>query len=220
LPETVLPGETVDLTVNLSAPTRGGTYQGFWWLEDPAGTRFGTGSARGDPFWVRIQVRFLDQQDKPQANPALSPGPAAPQAGCAATRDPSIEQQTLALINQQRQDNGQPLLSADSTLTQAALVHSLDMSCNNFVGHNGTDGSNWYNRIAAQGYSPTNANENIYVGFPQYGGNAQGAVGWWMNSPIHRDNILNPDNSDIGIGYVYNPNSEYGGYYTVVFARP
>jgi uncharacterized protein YkwD len=31
---------------------------------------------------------------------------------------------------------------------------------------------------------------------------------------------LNATNSDIGIGYVYDANSQYGGYYTVDFARP
>jgi len=41
-----------------------------------------------------------------------------------------------------------------------------------------------------------------------------------MNSQIHRDNILEARMSDIGVGYVFNADSEYGGYYTVNFARP
>ena len=41
-----------------------------------------------------------------------------------------------------------------------------------------------------------------------------------MNSQIHRDNILDPNVSQIGIAYVFNAASTYGGYYTLVFASP
>jgi uncharacterized protein YkwD len=94
------------------------------------------------------------------------------------------------------------------------------MACNNFVDHSGSNGSSWYDRINAQGYVFTSATENIYVGNPQFGGTTQGAFEWWMNSQIHRDNILAGKMTDIGVGYVFNADSEYGGYYTVNFARP
>lgn len=35
-------GDTVDITVDLTAPTTPGTYRGNWQLEDPEGTRFGS----------------------------------------------------------------------------------------------------------------------------------------------------------------------------------
>jgi uncharacterized protein YkwD len=41
-----------------------------------------------------------------------------------------------------------------------------------------------------------------------------------MNSQVHRDKILNPQSTGIGVGYVADPQSQYGGYYTVVFTRP
>jgi uncharacterized protein YkwD len=218
-PVTVPPGEQVELSVDLVAPTRGGAHIGHWWFENPAGQPFGTGSALADSFWVKIAVRFLDQNDQPQGDPASQPPPTPP-AGCAAQRDPDVEAQVVALINQNRATNGLPPLTSNSALSQAAFVHSRDMACNHFVDHNGSDGSLWYDRITAQGYVYSNANENIYVGFPEFGGTAEGAVTWWMNSQVHRDNILNSLNSDIGIGYVYDPGSEWGGYYTVEFARP
>jgi uncharacterized protein YkwD len=40
-----------------------------------------------------------------------------------------------------------------------------------------------------------------------------------MNSQVHRDNILDPKVSEIGVGYVYADQSSYGGYYTINFAR-
>ena len=218
-PTTIAPGEMVELSVDLVAPSRGGPQQGFWWFENPAGQRFGTGSNRQDTFWVRIAVRFLDQNDQPQGDAGAVPPPTPP-AGCAAQRDPAVESQVLSLVNQNRQANGLPTLSLNAALSAAALVHSRDMACNRFVDHSGSDGSSWYDRIRAQGYAYSNANENIYVGFPDFGGTADGAVNWWMNSQVHRDNILNTKNTEAGVGYVYDAKSEWGGYYTMVFARP
>jgi uncharacterized protein YkwD len=101
------------------------------------------------------------------------------------------------------------------------MSHSLDMACQDFIDHVGSDGSTWYDRAASQGYANANsAHENIYVGDPAFGGTTEGAFSWWMNSQVHRDNILFDAISEIGIGYIYNPKSTYGGYFTVLFARP
>jgi uncharacterized protein YkwD len=80
-------------------------------------------------------------------------------------------------------------------------------------------GSHWTDRIIVHGYSPSYSTENIYVGFPDFGGIPEGAFDWWMNSQIHRDNILDPKVTEIGVGYVYSDQSSYGGYYTINFAR-
>ncbi len=55
LDETVRPGETVEVSVELFAPQEAGVYQGFWRLRSPSGGTFGVGPA-GDPFWVSIVV--------------------------------------------------------------------------------------------------------------------------------------------------------------------
>ena len=54
LPGAVAPGNTVDLSVNLTAPNTAGTYQGFWKLRNNAGVLFGL--AGNQAFWVRIAV--------------------------------------------------------------------------------------------------------------------------------------------------------------------
>lgn len=219
-PTTTLPGEQVDISIDMRAPTRGGPYQSVWQFEAPNGVRFGTGSAKSDSFWVRIAVRFLDQNDQPQPDPGAQP-PAPTPTGCNARVDSGVEAQVLNLINQQRAANGLNPLALNAALSAAARVQSNDMACNNFISHTGSDGSTWADRIRAQGYDYANYPlENIYVGDPQFGGNAEGAVAWWMNSQVHRDNILNNVVTEVGIGYVYNPNSEYGGYYTMDFALP
>lgn len=66
---TVRPGETVDISVNLRAPTEPGKYVGYWQLRDNNGVLFGLGSAGEKPFWVSITVIppktiFYDMADK------------------------------------------------------------------------------------------------------------------------------------------------------------
>jgi hypothetical protein len=52
----VIPGQTVDLPVNMVAPPNPGTYQGFWALKNASGVLFGIGPAANSPFWVKITV--------------------------------------------------------------------------------------------------------------------------------------------------------------------
>jgi hypothetical protein len=56
LPSTVGPGETVDLTVAMTAPDLPGTYLSEWMLRDDAGQLFGVGPQGTAPFWARIDV--------------------------------------------------------------------------------------------------------------------------------------------------------------------
>ena len=56
LPQRVRPGETVDVSVTLTAPSMPGDYRGYWKLEADNGTQFGIGDDQTDPFWVDIDV--------------------------------------------------------------------------------------------------------------------------------------------------------------------
>ena len=213
---------TAEISLNLTAPSRGGTYQSNWEFQSPDGQRFGVGSPASGLLWAQIAVSFVEPTPSPSSDTtSTSSSGQTTQGACAAKHDPSVDAQVLALINQARLSQGLNPLESQDQLAAAALAHSTDMACNNIVSHVGSDGSLWYNRVAAQGYANYNsARENIYVGNPAFGGTAQGAFDWWWNSKIHHDNMLYPDVSQIGIAYVYDANSDYGGYYTTVFARP
>lgn len=52
----VQPQETVDLSVEMTAPLESGQYQGQWMLKSADGSRFGLGEKADKPFWVRIVV--------------------------------------------------------------------------------------------------------------------------------------------------------------------
>jgi uncharacterized protein YkwD len=213
----VQPGDFVNISVNLTAPHNGGTYTSYWEFQNPQGQRFGVNSQGQDLIWVKIAVSYIVVDASGVA--VGTPTPQSPST-CAIQRDAAYETQLLQLINEARSQQGRKPLTLNAKLSAAALAHSTDMACNNFVDHTGSDGSNWVTRIKAQGYKAASASENIYVGDPQFGGDAAGAFDWWMHSQIHRDNILSPKVTEIGIAYVYYPNSTYKGYYTLDFARP
>jgi hypothetical protein len=61
LPGTVRPGETIDVSVNLTAPTKVGKYRGYWQLRNADGVLFGLGSDAKDRFYVDIQVKEINR---------------------------------------------------------------------------------------------------------------------------------------------------------------
>jgi hypothetical protein len=57
----VFPGETVDLSVELVAPTEQGRYGSFWMISNPAGQRFGYGKKADQAFWLDINVKPINK---------------------------------------------------------------------------------------------------------------------------------------------------------------
>jgi len=145
---------------------------------------------------------------------AGKPGPAGG-GTCAANsaNAASLATQVIALVNQQRAAAGLGALTSQSQLTTAAQRHSQDMGCNFFMSHTGTDGSTPYSRIFDTGYftgfSSYYYGENVAAGYAT----ADAVMTAWMNSQPHRDNILSPNFTEIGIGYVYNANDTTNSWY-------
>ena len=59
LPGNVYPGQTVDVSVTLTAPTKRGDYVGYWMLRNPSGLLFGYGDRANQAFYVDINVDDL-----------------------------------------------------------------------------------------------------------------------------------------------------------------
>lgn len=55
----ISPGQTVDLSVDMAAPEKPGTYRGNWKLRNSSGALFGIGPSGGSAFWVEIEVLNL-----------------------------------------------------------------------------------------------------------------------------------------------------------------
>ncbi|MBI5825348.1 MAG: hypothetical protein HZB18_15070 [Chloroflexi bacterium] len=56
IPASVAPGQTVDITIQLTSPATAATYRGYWKLKNNTGVPFGIGSAGTKSFWVEIKV--------------------------------------------------------------------------------------------------------------------------------------------------------------------
>jgi hypothetical protein len=62
------PGQAIDISVEMTAPSTTGTYQSNWKLQDATGVLFGIGPLGDSPFWVRIVVAIT---------PTITPTPTA-----------------------------------------------------------------------------------------------------------------------------------------------
>jgi hypothetical protein len=52
----IKPGQTVDISIELTAPIEIGTHTGYWALRNASGVVFGMGAQAKDPFWVIVNV--------------------------------------------------------------------------------------------------------------------------------------------------------------------
>jgi hypothetical protein len=52
----VAPGQEVDISVTLTAPSKDGRYTGYWMLRNASGALFGYGPQADKSFWVRVKV--------------------------------------------------------------------------------------------------------------------------------------------------------------------
>jgi len=210
-------GKTVDVSVELTAPSIDGSYTGFYELKNASGETLAIGAE--SMFWVKILIG--NAPPVAVSTPAFTPISGVPTVkvtapgSCNYSTSSSYQTEIANLINSARAGAGLPALTVNAQLTAAALSHSIDMACHGLISHTGSDGSSVHERIAAAGYSASWSSEIIYgSGYPQT------AFDWWMNDQIHRDEILNPNVVAMGVGYAYKADTSYGGYYTVDFASP
>ncbi|NJL47001.1 MAG: CAP domain-containing protein [Leptolyngbyaceae cyanobacterium SM2_5_2] len=119
----------------------------------------------------------------------------------------------LGLINTERQQIGAPALVLSPQLVTAAQGHAQDMAHSHRLSHSGSNGSSLQARIDATGYTWAAIGENVAMGQP----NPAAVMEAWMNSPGHRQNILNPNFTELGLGY-----AEQAGepYWVQVFGKP
>lgn len=119
----------------------------------------------------------------------------------------------LWYINEARRLHNLPPLTYSYELTVAAQRHSDDMGLYGYTGHTGSDDSRPENRQVQAGYTGFYAGEATFWGYDQ----VTAVVEFWVNSPPHRTMILNPQATDVGVGYTYNPNSPSVWYWVAEF---
>ncbi len=137
--------------------------------------------------------------------------------GLAATTD--YIDRVVELTNFYRTQSDLNALVQNSALNNAAQGHSQAMALDDFFSHQGLNGSSPTQRAQAAGYAG-GAGENIAAGHV----NAEHVMEQWMYSAGHRDNILNANYQDIGVGYYYladdRGTQQWRRYWTSLFGIP
>ena len=118
--------------------------------------------------------------------------------GEAETKDANLatdERNAVELLNQDRKKKGLKPLNIDARLTQTARAHAADMVRKDYFDHVNLEGQTPFDRMTANHIAYRAAGENIATG-----ADVAGLEKSWMNSPKHRDNILNASYTHVGVG--------------------
>lgn len=117
-----------------------------------------------------------------------------PYGDCASDRNVAVAR----LVNEARGEAGRPPLHCAPKISKVAANYAADMCRHDYLSHTGRDGSTPAERASAAGIDFRAFGENIAKG-PR---SPQSVHDGWMNSPQHRKNILRPQFSRVGLGYV------------------
>jgi uncharacterized protein YkwD len=132
---------------------------------------------------------------------------------------PSMIDQVVLLTNNFRRQNGLLPLTVNPLLNAAAQSQSQNMALQDYFDHTAPDGSTPGQRVTATGYRWSRVAENIGAGYST----ADAVVEGWINSPGHRANMLDPNVTEIGIGYYFLPNDtgnqNWNYYWTQEFGK-
>lgn len=109
----------------------------------------------------------------------------------------SYEQMVVQLVNAERQKYGLQELYYDSSISDVARTKSQDMAVNNYFAHYSPTYGMASDMLLNFGITWTAWGENIASGQDT----PEMVVSQWMNSPSHRENILSPNFTFLGVGY-------------------
>jgi uncharacterized YkwD family protein len=108
--------------------------------------------------------------------------------------------QVVSLVNVQRAEAGLQPLTVDQPLADMALDKAKDMYSNQYFSHTSPTYGSPFDMMEEYGIEFSYAGENIAMGQQT----PQEVMTAWMNSPGHRENILNPNYTKIGVAYFNN----------------
>jgi uncharacterized YkwD family protein len=148
---------------------------------------------------------------KPAAPVATKP--ATPSNTTVSSSNLTYEQKVAELVNIERQKNGVPALTLDSSISNVARTKSKDMAVNNYFSHQSPTYGMAGDMLRQFGINWSAWGENIASGQKT----PEAVVTAWMNSPGHRANILSTNFSNIGVGYATNSNGT--AYWTQMFTN-
>lgn len=107
-------------------------------------------------------------------------------------------QQIIKLTNTRRKKHGLGSLSLNKTLSEAAQRKAADMFAFNYWSHNSPSGRSPWDFFKEVNYNYTYAGENLARDFQT----TPSVIQAWMDSPSHRENILEKNYQEIGVAVV------------------
>jgi len=127
---------------------------------------------------------------------------AADAAPVTTARLQALNNDILIGLNATRSSHGLRPLVLSANLQRSAATHSRSMLDGGFFEHQSRDGSSFATRLKrfyrSAGYDTWSVGENLLYSTSEI--DATSAIEAWLNSPAHRENMLNPTWREVGIG--------------------
>ncbi|GAC43248.1 CAP domain-containing protein [Paenibacillus popilliae] len=189
----------VNVKADIPEPANSADWQA--WL-DKLAKEWNNGSQQSDVKQPMVQDPG-SVVNKPESKPTPAPvetEPAQPAPSTdnnMATDKSDFANQVVDLVNKERAQAGLNPLQSDENLMKVAMIKAQDMYDNNYFDHQSPTLGSPFDLMKGQGIQYRTAGENIAKAqrTPEEVMNA------WMNSEGHRQNILNPDYTAIGVAY-------------------
>jgi uncharacterized YkwD family protein len=129
--------------------------------------------------------------------PSTSEAPTVQKGTESSAATSTFASQVVTLVNQERAKASLKSLASDSSLSAMALDKAKDMYNNHYFDHTSPTYGSPFDMMKTYGIRYTYAGENIAMGQRT----PQEVMAAWMNSTGHRQNILNPKYTKIGVSY-------------------
>jgi len=132
----------------------------------------------------------------------------------AAQRDTSLERAVVDAVNALRAAHGLRPLTVSRGLRAAAYGHTNSLAAAGLFQHESPDGTSFDRRVRraypTRGFASWSVGENLVFGSAPF--SAEDTVQAWLESPLHRRNLLSRTWREIGVGAVLaqNAGGEYG----------
>ena len=130
--------------------------------------------------------------------------------------EPPVEQwehEVLTLVNKIRTKNDLSQLAWGDTCEIAADTRAAETIA--LYSHTRPDGSSWSTACPVPSSGGTSG-ENLAIGNAAV--SPASVVALWMSSETHRANILNPEYTNLAVGFVFDPSKSYRTYWSQEFS--
>jgi uncharacterized protein YkwD len=140
---------------------------------------------------------FIEDLAQGARDEAPEPLPETGTEAAMSTEERAFAMDVLTLVNQVRTEHQLAPVTWHEATAAVAYGHSMDMDARNFFNHVNPSGQDPAARLAAGGVGPAwGVGENIAQGFRT----PSEVMAGWMGSQGHRENILRPSWTHLGIG--------------------